>query len=71
MKSDKSLKEQRQDAIREALKYQSEERRKKVLAEIRIVRREWNGELSEGIRLLNAEQAKYILEFIALMPKDS
>jgi hypothetical protein len=64
----KSLQEQRQDAIRKALTYKTLEEKKKVLAEIRIVIREWNGELNAAIKLLDAEQAKHILEFIAFLP---
>jgi hypothetical protein len=61
-------KEALQKAISEAVKYLTRNQKAEVLKQIRLLLGKWNGELNEIIGLLSMEQAKQILEFIALMP---
>jgi hypothetical protein len=54
-----------QKAVTEALKFKTLDERKKILQFIRLLRKEWNGELKEGISLLTEEEAKRVLEEMA------
>jgi hypothetical protein len=70
MKAHKSEQHAMQEAVKEALKFLTPDKRKEVLSFIRLLRKEWNGELPEGIKLLTVGEAGRVLEYIALMPPE-
>ena len=61
-------KEAKQYAISEAIKYLTNDQKRKVMSFIILLPHQWNAVITEAVKSLTSDQCQKVLEYIATMP---